>query len=182
MLPCYVLSVGQGLFLLIVGRFLLKMRWGPEGWPLWEQFGFILAVVMTTSLAVMGLAMLVAALAKSEMQVALFGAAAVLIMALVGGCVLPRDMMPEETQKISLITPHGWALDAYRELLNADPKYQPNLWIVGRSCGVLAGFGLVFLGGAWGFCCELAIDRNHCRSSCRLGTQKPVQPLTCRPT
>jgi hypothetical protein len=59
-------------------------------------------------------------------------------------------MMPEETQKISLVTPHGWALDAYRELLNADPKYQPNLAIVGRACAVLSGFGLAFLAGAWG--------------------------------
>ncbi len=150
MLPCYVLSVGQGLFLLVMGRLLFGMRWGPDYWPWWEQAGFVLAVVMTTSLAVMGLAMLVAAVARSEMQVALLGAVAVLVLALVGGCVLPREMMPEQTQKISLITPHGWALNAYRELLNADPKYQPNLKIVGRSCAVLAAFGLVFLGGAWG--------------------------------
>jgi ABC-type Na+ efflux pump permease subunit len=150
MLPCYILSVGQGLFLLVMGRLLFGMRWGPDDWPWWEQAGFVLAVVLTTSLAAMGLAMLVAAVARSELQVALFGAAAVLVLALIGGCVLPRDMMPEETQKISLITPHGWALDAYRELLNADPKYRPNLTIVGRSCAVLATFGLVFLGGAWG--------------------------------
>ena len=150
MLPCYVLSVGQGVFLLVMGRLLFGMRWGPEGWPLWQQTAFILAVVLTTSLAVMGLAMLVAAVARSEIQVALLGAVAVLVLALVGGCVLPRDMMPEETQKISLVTPHGWALDAYRELLNADPKYQPNLAIVGRACAVLSGFGLAFLAGAWG--------------------------------
>jgi ABC-type multidrug transport system permease subunit len=150
MLPCYVLSVGQGLFLMVMGRLLFGMRWGPDGWPLWQQTAFILAVVLTTSLAVMGLAMLVAAVARSEIQVALLGAVAVLVLALVGGCVLPRDMMPEETQKISLVTPHGWALDAYRELLNADPNYQPNLAIVGRACAVLSGFGLVFLAGAWG--------------------------------
>jgi ABC-type multidrug transport system permease subunit len=150
MLPCYVLSVGQGLFLLLMGRLLFGMRWGPEDWPLWQQVGWILAVVLTTSLAVMGLAMFVAAVARSEIQVALLGAVAVLVLALIGGCVLPRDMMPEQTQKISLITPHGWALDAYRELLNADPKYDPNLKIVGRACGVLSLFGLVLLGGAWG--------------------------------
>src|SRR5262249_32861734 len=94
MLPCYVLSVGQSLFLLVMGRLLFGMRWGPEGWPLWEQAAFIIAIVLTTSIAVMGLAMLVAAVAKSEIQVALIGAAAVLVLALVGGCVLPREMMP----------------------------------------------------------------------------------------
>ena len=150
MLPCYVLSVAQGLFLLVMGRLLFGMRWGPENWPWWEQCAFILAVVLTTSLAVMGLAMLVAAVARSEMQVALIGAVAVLVLALIGGCVLPREMMPEQTQQISLITPHGWALNAYRELLNADPKYQPNLAIVGESCAVLTAFGLTLLAGAWG--------------------------------
>ena len=55
-------------------------------------------------------------------QVALYGAVPVLVLALVGGCVLPREMMPEQTQKLTLVTPHGWALDAYRELLNADPS------------------------------------------------------------
>jgi len=133
-----------------MGRLLFGMRWGPEGWPFWEQFASIMAIVLTTSLAVMGLAMLVAAIAKTEIQVALMGAVAVLVLALIGGCVLPRDMMPEETQKISLITPHGWALDAYREILNADPNYQPNLTIVGTSCAVLSAFGVVLLGAAWG--------------------------------
>jgi ABC-type multidrug transport system permease subunit len=150
MIPGYVLSVGQSLFLLVMGRILFGMRWGPDAWPWWEQVGFVLAVVMTTSLAVMGLAMFVAAVARTEIQVALLGAGAVLVLALIGGCVLPRDMMPEQTQKISLITPHGWALDAYRELLNADPKYQPNLRIVGQSCAVLSLCGLTLLGGAWG--------------------------------
>jgi ABC-2 type transport system permease protein len=147
MLPCYVLSVIQGLFLLVMGRLLFGMRWGPEDWPLWQQGAFLLPVVMTTSLAVVGLAMLVAVVARSEMQVALLGAVTVLVLALIGGCVLPRDMMPEQTREISLLTPHGQALDAYRELLISE---HPNLDIVGHSCRVLIEFGLAFLLVAWG--------------------------------
>jgi ABC-2 type transport system permease protein len=84
------------------------------------------------------------------MQVALFGAIPVLVLALIGGCVLPREMMPEQTQRLSLLTPQGWALDAYRELLNASPGYAPNLMIVLESCGVLAAFGATFMALAWG--------------------------------
>jgi ABC-type Na+ efflux pump permease subunit len=151
LIPCFLLSLGQGIFLLVAGRLLFGMHWGPEHWSLGEQVALLLPVVFTTSMAAMGLAMLVAAVARTEMQVALYGAVPVLILALIGGCVLPREMMPEEAQKFSQFTPHGWALDAYRELLDAGTNYEPNLAIVARSCGVLAAFGIGFLGLAWGF-------------------------------
>ena len=83
------------------------------------------------------------------MQVALYGAVPVLILALIGGCVLPREMMPEQAQVFTFLAPQGWALDAYRELLTFDAHYTPNPVIVFRSCAVLAGFGLTFIGLAW---------------------------------
>jgi ABC-type multidrug transport system permease subunit len=150
LLPCYLVSLLQGVFLLVAGRLLFGMRWGPEQWPIVEQAAWLLLVVVCTSLAAMGLALLVAALAKTEVQVALYGAVPVLVLALIGGCVLPREMMPAETQRLSLLTPQGWALDAYRELLGAAAGYQPNLGLVLEACGVLAGFGAAFLALAWG--------------------------------
>src|SRR5262249_17491927 len=150
LLPCYLVSVLQGTFLLVAGRLLFGMRWGPDSWPLAEQAGWLGLVVLSTSLAAVGLALLVAGLARTEVQVALSGAVPALVLALVGGCVLPREMMPEQTQKLSLLTPQGWALDAYRELLNASGSYEPNLAIVLQACGVLAAFGVVFIALAWG--------------------------------
>jgi ABC-type multidrug transport system permease subunit len=149
LVPCFLLSLGQGTFLLVAGRLLFGMRWGPEHWSLGEQIGWLLSVVFCTSLAAMGLALLVAAVARSEIQVAIYGAVPVLVLALIGGCVLPREMMPEQTQKLSLLTPQGWALNAYRELLNANPSYDPNLSIVVQACVVLAGFGVAFIALAW---------------------------------
>jgi ABC-type multidrug transport system permease subunit len=150
LVPYYLVSLGQGAFLLVAGRLVFGMRWGPDDWPWWQQVAWLLPVVASTSLAAMGLALLVAAVARSEIQVALYGAVPVLVLALVGGCVLPREMMPEQAQQFALWTPQGWALDAYRELLDADPKYDPNVQIVVRACGVLAGFGAAFIGLAWG--------------------------------
>jgi ABC-type multidrug transport system permease subunit len=150
LVPYFLLSLGQGAFLMIAGRLLFGLRWGPDSWPLWQQVACLVPVIFTTSVASMGLALLVAAVARSEIQVALYGAVPVLILALIGGCVLPREMMPEQAQSFALLTPQGWALDAYRELLDVDANSQPNLTIVFRACGVLAGFGAVFIGMAWG--------------------------------
>jgi len=149
LMPCFLVSLGQGVLLLLAGKLVFDMHWGPEQWSLAHQFIWLLPVVFTTSLAAVGLAMLVAALARTEIQVALYGAVVVLVLALIGGCVLPREMMPEETQQLTLITPQGWALDAYRELLDPSAHAIPNLAIVRRACGVLTGFGAVFLGLAW---------------------------------
>jgi ABC-2 type transport system permease protein len=149
LIPYLFLSVGQGLFLLAAGRLIFGMRWGPASWSLGEQILALLPVVLSTSLAAMALAMLVAAVARTEIQVTLYGAVPALLLALIGGCVLPREMMSEQAQRISFLTPQGWALDAYRELLFADPTYAPNMTIVARACAVLVGFAAVFLGLAW---------------------------------
>lgn len=149
LLPCYLISVSQGLLLLLAGRLLFGMRWGPDDWSWMQQTSWLLLVVLCTSLAAMGLAVLVAALARSEVQVALYGAVPVLVLALIGGCVLPRELMPEQTQWLSLLTPQGWALNAYRELLSASGTYEPNLAIVLRACAILAAFGVIFLAAAW---------------------------------
>ena len=141
LLPCFLLSVGQGLFLLIAGRLVFGMSWGSEPW-------WLVPVVLCTSLSAMGLALLVAAMARTEAQVAIYGTLLVLVLAGLSGCLMgDRELMPENMQQLSLITPHAWALVAYKQLL-ANPA-DPNVFLVLQSCAVLAGFGLVFILLAW---------------------------------
>jgi ABC-type Na+ efflux pump permease subunit len=149
LLPVFVMSLGMAGFLLLAGRVIFQMTWGPDAWPLWQQIACLLPVVVATSFASMGLALLVAAVARSEIQVALFGGLPVLVMALISGCILPREMMTESAQALSWFTPHGWALAAYRELLGDDPKYVPDLGLVAQACGVLTAFGAGCLALAW---------------------------------
>lgn len=147
LLPCFMLSVTQGLLLLLAGRVVFGMSWGPEPW-------WLLPVVVTTSLSAMGLALLVAAIARSEAQVAIYGTLLVLVLAGISGCLMgDRDLMPENMQRLSLITPHAWALVAYKQILaNAGP---PNLELIGQACLVLTGFGVGFIFLAW---CFLRLD------------------------
>ena len=96
----------------------------------------------------MGLAMLIASVARTETQVAIYGTPLVLILAGISGCLMPRDLMPELMQKVSLVTPQAWALQAYMQLLLSQ---DPNLLIVIESSCVLLGFGVGFLLLAWAF-------------------------------
>jgi ABC-2 type transport system permease protein len=148
MLPCLLLSLFQGFFLVGAGKLIFAMSWGAA--PLW-----LIPVVAATSFAAMGLAMLVASLARTETQVAIYGTLLVLVLAGLSGCMMgDRALMPEQMQQISRVTPHAWALDAYKQLLT-NPK--PELEIVLEGCLVLAGFGAGFLALAW-WCLKLDAD------------------------
>jgi ABC-2 type transport system permease protein len=103
-------------------------------------------VVASKSLAAMGLAMVVAGLAKTETQVAVYGTLLVLVLAGISGSLMPRDLMPENMRHFSYITPHAWALDAYSQLL-INPR--PELAVVAQACAVLVAFGIGFLVLAW---------------------------------
>ena len=139
LIPCLFVSLAQGFFLLIMGRLIFGMTWGtrPE---------LLVPVVFCTSIAAVGLAVLVASIARTETQVAVYGTLLVLVMGGVSGSLMPRDLMPEEMKMVSRITPHAWALDAYAQLLASS---NPDLSVVATSCGVLFAFGVVFTLLAW---------------------------------
>jgi ABC-type multidrug transport system permease subunit len=139
LLPCYLLSVTQGLFLLAAGKLVFDMKWGASP-------GWLIPLVLTTSFAAMGLALFVASLARTETQVSIYGTILVVLLGLLSGCIVPRALMPEQVRNVSLITPHAWALDAYAQLL-LNPA--PNIALVASACVVLTGFGIAFLGLAW---------------------------------
>jgi ABC-2 type transport system permease protein len=148
-LPVLAISVVQGILLLLAGKLVFGMRWGPEGIPMVWQVAQLLPVVLCVSLAATGLALLAATMARTELQVALYGALPALVLSLLGGCVLPTELFPESSRWIANCTPQGWALLAYRELLDPDPASTPSMATVGQGCLALLGFAGVFLAGAW---------------------------------
>jgi len=140
-LPALGVSLFQGLFLMVAGKLIFGVSWGGHG--IW-----VIAVVATTAFAATGLSMLVAVTARTESQVAIYGTLLVLLLSGLGGSMMPRELMPETMKEISHVTPHAWALDAYQQLLlNPD---NPNMGIVAVACAALIGFGVAFLGSAWG--------------------------------
>ena len=69
LLPCFAVSVFQGFFLLAAGKLVFGMNWGTEPW-------LLIPVVICTSAAAVGLAMLVASVSRTETQVAVLRHAA----------------------------------------------------------------------------------------------------------
>ena len=133
-LPFMVLSLVQTSILMISGKLLFGMSWGPQPW-------LLIPIMLCTSAAATSLGLMFSTLAKTESQVSSFGNLILLSSAGISGCLVPRAWMPPLSQKISLMTPHAWALDAYSEVLTKDT---PAMNVIGISCGVLLGFSLFF--------------------------------------
>ncbi len=132
--PFFLVAVVQGIILFAAGRLLFGMSWGVKPWML-------LPVIVSTSLAVTALGLLTGALARSEVQVVAYGTFLVVVLAGISGCLMPRDWMPPTMQKVSLVTPHAWALLAHDQLLTTE---RPDLKMVALSCAVLIGFAVLF--------------------------------------
>ena len=64
-------------------------------------------------------------------------------MGMLGGCMVPRLVMPAFMKSLGLGVPHGWALDGYYEVLVREGT---TIADVAPSIGALLAFGAAFAG------------------------------------
>lgn len=142
LVPFVVIGLIQLTFLFGLGMLLFGMRVAGSMPAL---AALSLAVVLcSTSL---GLAM--ASLGGTEKQLGGVGSVVLLVMGLLGGCMLPRLIMPPFMQDLGKIVPHAWALDGYYALLVREGTgFADVLPQLGALLAFAAGFALF---GVWRF-------------------------------
>lgn len=141
LLPYYLINLLQLVIMLGASHLLfgLQLGFSPAG---------LVLVSLAAAAAATGLGVLVSALARTEAQVGGLTVLLLLTLSALGGCFVPRFVMPSWLQTAGLITPHAWALDAYQDLLVRGY----GLVEVLPKVGVLAGFAAVFFAiGVWRF-------------------------------
>lgn len=142
LVPYYLIGLVQLAFLFGIGVVFFGLRVAGS-------IPALVVVSLLVSACAVSLGLLFAALAKSEKQLGGVGSVVLLVMGLVGGCMFPRIAMPEFMKTLGLGVPHGWALDAYFDLLVREgtgfADVLPNI-------AALAGFAVVFaVLGVWRF-------------------------------
>ena len=141
-IPFYLTSVLQCAMLFLCGRLLFGMSWGPA--PM-----YLIPVILCTSLAATSLGLLLATAVHSDQQVSSYGTTLILVLSSMSGCFFPRDMFPQTMKKISLFTPHGWALKAFDAVLS---QATVDLITVSTCCAMLLLFAAIFFtAGTWRF-------------------------------
>lgn len=116
LLPYAVINLLQFVSLLALGLFALPWL----GLPALELHGtpaayLLLALCITLASCSFGL--LVSALARNSEQALLLSAGSNLILAAIGGIMVPKSMMPAAMQQLASLSPMSWSLDAFLTLL-----------------------------------------------------------------
>lgn len=141
-IPFLIISLVQTVLLFVCGRLLFGMSWGTE--PV-----LLIPVIICTSLSATALGLLIATLVRTEPQVTAYANIVVITMAGISGCFMPRRWLPEAMQRLSLATPHAWALEAFNQIF---AQAVPDRPLIAESCAMLLGFtALYFLGGSLRF-------------------------------
>jgi ABC-2 type transport system permease protein len=70
----------------------------------------------SASLAAIGFGILVALYARTAEQATSFSAAAIMILAALGGILVPKSVMPQFMQAVSAISPLSWGLDGFLDV------------------------------------------------------------------
>ena len=106
-----------------------------------EHVGFWFLTTLCASTAAGGLALGLVALCRTREQAQMLSTFAILVLAAIGGSMIPRFLMPPWLQDLGWWTPHAWVIDAYQGLLWRDAGWQElyKAWIVLSMVGA-AGF------------------------------------------
>jgi ABC-2 type transport system permease protein len=129
----FVIAMLQSIFIVIASALLFGVNWGdPVG-----------ASVLMVSFALVstGAAMLLGSLLSNEEQAGAIGTPVGLILAALGGCMVPLEIFSPTMQTIAHITPHAWAVEGFTKLVELDA----GLGDILTQVLVLLGFATVLL-------------------------------------
>ncbi|HSR28175.1 MAG TPA: ABC transporter permease, partial [Actinomycetes bacterium] len=117
--PSGVLA-GKALAAFVLGTSSVLVMWLATTLVFGADWGDPVAVVALTIssvLSAIGITALVVTLAKSEEQAEGFSSLVVFTLALLGGNFVYLAQLPETLQRVSLLTPNGWALRGFVDLV-----------------------------------------------------------------
>lgn len=140
LVPFYLVHMVQAAAMLAVGRFVVPWL-GGDALSLAVSPLALFTVISATSVAALGLALLVAALARTAEQATIAAGGTNIILGALGGIMVPKQVMPAAMQSITQLSPMGWGLDAFVDVF----ARRASLVEIAPACGALVAFGLVAL-------------------------------------
>lgn len=141
----WVIALFQGGYIMLATAVLFGVDWGN----LW----LTTVVLMVFGLVAAGAAMLLGVLFDNEGAASGVGVGLGLVLAAIGGCMLPLELFPDTLRTIAMVTPHAWAYEALAEVQRHDAGLVDLL----PQLGVLAGMAVVvLLLASWGLRRSLA--------------------------
>jgi ABC-2 type transport system permease protein len=126
----------QGAYIMVATMTLFGVSWGS----VW----LALVVLAAFSMVAAGAAMLIGSLLDNDGAASSAGVGVGLVLAALGGCMLPLELFPDTLQTVAHVTPHAWAYEALAEV----QRHDAGIGDIAPQLAVLAGMagGLLVLG------------------------------------
>lgn len=131
-LACFSTTVTLSFILLLVGRLLFGLR--PS------SVGMVVFAVVSSAIAFAGIMMLLSVLGKTEQAAGGIGWAVLIVMAMLGGGMIPLFVLPSWMRTVSHVSPVKWSILAMEGAVWRQFSFQEML----TPCGILIGVGIVF--------------------------------------
>jgi len=143
--PYMLVNGVQAVLMLSVGVWLMPLL-GGDGLSLQGiDWGALVLVLVAISAAAVSLALTIASLVRTHAQASILGPILNVLMAALGGIMVPLFVMPEVMQQIGAYSPMNWGLQALLDVLLRGADASAVLPWVGR----LGGFAALMLTAAY---------------------------------
>jgi ABC-2 type transport system permease protein len=110
-----LVCLGQFALMLAVGVYILPLL-GTSGLIPGPEFLAAVPVAVAAALAATGYGIMIGTLSRSYEQASMLGAVSIVIMAAIGGIMVPVYVMPRFMQHASVLSPLAWGLNAFQDL------------------------------------------------------------------
>ncbi len=115
LLPYYAINLIQVALMLAVGVFLVPLC-GGDALTLGHSPAALVVMATAVSFASVSYALLIANVVSTSEQATIFTGVSNLLLAVIGGIMVPRFIMPTTMQEISLYSPMAWGLEGFLDI------------------------------------------------------------------
>ena len=140
LIPYFFINLLQVVLMLLVGVYLVPLL-GGERLVLGNSPSGLILISASASFAAVAYALFIAQLANTTEQATILSGVCNIIMAAIGGVMVPRFIMPATMQDLSSLSPMAWGLDGFLDILLRNGSVSDVLF----EAGLLLLFGLIML-------------------------------------
>lgn len=129
----WTIGMVQGTYVVIATLVLFGIGWG-------DLLGAV-AIIVAVAAVSAGAAMCFGTFFSNAEQASGIGVVVALVLAALGGAMMPLELFSDTLRSVARLTPHYWAIDAFAELI----RHDGTILDIGTQLGVLALYAVALL-------------------------------------
>jgi len=115
-IPYFVMNQLQVFCMILVGMYLIPLLNG-DALVIHGSLFLLMLISCVVSIAAISFALFIATLSNSSEMATILGGTSNIILAALGGIMVPKVVMPKFMQDVSEVSPMSWALDGFLDII-----------------------------------------------------------------